>query len=45
MGQAVSENKTFKDFIHVYSPEARADNPGGKYLIVTKRVCFFNHTM
>ena len=27
--QAVLEKKTFKEFIHVYNPEARADNPQG----------------
>ena len=33
VGQAVLEKKTFyrlRDFIHVYSPGARADKPGGQ---------------
>ena len=33
------------NFIHVYSPVARADNPqGGKILIITKIFYYFNHT-
>ena len=32
-----------QDFIHVYTAGAMADNPGDKHLIVTKRVCCFEH--
>ena len=32
------------DFIHVYSPGERADNPGGQnFFIVTERVCYFDY--
>ena len=31
--------------IHVYSPGARADNAGDKLWIVTRSVCFFDHTL
>ena len=35
-----------QDFIYACSPGARADNPGGdKNLIVTKTVCYFDHTL
>ena len=38
------------DFIHVYTPGERADNPGGwgwgqNYFIVTERVCYFDYKM
>ena len=34
-----------RDVIHVYSPGARADNPGGHILIVNERVCYFDNTL
>ena len=40
----IQKKKKKKDFIHVYSPGARSDNPGDNILIVTKRVCYFDHT-
>ena len=45
IGQVVSEKKTLKDFIHLYSTGARADNLRGQKLILTKRVCYFDHTL
>ena len=48
IGQTISK-KTFKDYgilyMYEYSPEARTDNPGSQILIVTKRVCYFDHTL
>ena len=35
-----------RNFIHVYSQVARADNPqGDKILIITKMFYYFNHTL
>ena len=37
----------FQNFIHVYSPEARADKitSGDKILIVTEKFYYLNHTL
>ena len=37
------DSQRLRDLIHVYGPGARADNPGDKILIVTGRVCYFDH--
>ena len=54
MGQAVSEKKTFKDFIILYLYRAQGarvtwgslgGGGGGKIFILTKRFYYFNHTL
>ena len=47
IGQTVSE-KAFKDYAILYMYIAQAQRqitPGDKFFIVTKRVCYFDHTL
>ena len=37
--------KKLQDFIHVYSPGAGQITPRDKILIVTERVCYFDHAL
>ena len=34
-----------QDIYYVCSPGARADHPREQNLIVTKRICYFDHTL
>ena len=48
IGQAVSEKKTFKDYKTLYMYIAQGQGQitqEDKILIVTKRVCYFDHTL
>ena len=47
IGEAVSDNKTFKDYKILYMYIARGHGqiiPGDKILTVTESVCYFDHT-
>ena len=48
IGQAVSEKKTFKDYVILYMCIAQVQGQitlGNKILIVTKRVCYIDQTI
>ena len=48
IGQAVSEKKTFKDYVILYMYTAQGQGQitlRDKIMIVTKRVCYFDHTL
>ena len=45
IGQAVLEKKTFKDLYMIIAQEQGQIIPGDKIMIVTERVCYFDHTL
>ena len=48
IGLSVSEKKTFKDYkiLYMYIAQRQGQiTPGDKILIVTERVCYFDHTL
>ena len=48
IGQAVSEKKTFKDYkiLYMYITQVQGQiATGNKILIVTERVCYFDHKL
>ena len=48
IGQAVSEKKTFKDYeiLYIYISQGQGQiTKENKILIVTKSVCYFDHTL
>ena len=48
LGQAISEKGRFKDYDFLYMYVAQGQGhvtPRDKILIVTKQVCFFDHTL
>ena len=48
IGQAVSEKKTFKDYdiLYMYIAQGQGQiTSGDKIFVVTKSVCYFDHTL
>ena len=47
ISKAVSEKKTFKDYqiLYMFIAQGPGQITQEKFLIVTKRVCYFDHTL
>ena len=45
IGQAVSEKFKDYDILYMYLPQGKGQITPGDKIVVTKSVCYFNHTL